>query len=215
MNPVLRVLVVDDHCIVRAGIGFLLERQAGMKVIGSVATGQEAIVGARRLRPDVIIMDLVLPDLDGIDASAHILRELPLTRIIALSACRNPEHVLRAMRAGVHGYVVKVDAPEELVRAVNAAVAGHRYVSPAIAQWFIGGVLDTSIPKSPYERLSVRERAVLRGIVAGSSSADIAQHLSLSRKTIDTYRSRMMVKLGVPNRSALIRFAIEHEMIAV
>ncbi len=213
--PAIRVLVVDDHCIVRAGIETLLEREPGMKIIGSAATGEEAISVARRLRPDVIIMDLVLPDFDGIDATIRILSELPLTRIIALSACRTPEHVLRAMRAGVRGYVVKADAGEELIRAVNAAVEGNRYLSPAITPLFTEGLVDLSAPKSLYERLSSREREVLRCIVGGSSSADIAQQLSLSRKTVDTYRSRMMVKLGVANRSALIRFAIEHEMTSV
>lgn len=211
-SPLIRILVVDDHCIVREGIEALLDKEPGMKVIGSVATGEEAILCTRRLRPDVVIMDLALPDLDGIDATRRILSEFPLTHIVALSACRTPEHVLRALRAGVQGYVVKADAGNELFRAVSAAVAGHRHVSPAITQLFADGLLDLSVPKSPYERLSVREREVLRQIVAGSSSAGIAQRLSLSRKTIDTYRSRLMVKLGVPNRSALIRFAIEHEM---
>jgi DNA-binding NarL/FixJ family response regulator len=119
------------------------------------------------------------------------------------------------MRAGVRGYVVKADAGEELIRAVNAAVEGNRYLSPAITPLFTEGLVDLSAPKSLYERLSSREREVLRCIVGGSSSADIAQQLSLSRKTVDTYRSRMMVKLGVANRSALIRFAIEHEMTSV
>ncbi|HEY0801437.1 MAG TPA: response regulator transcription factor [Steroidobacteraceae bacterium] len=215
LSPDLRILVVDDHCVVRAGIETLLERQIGMKVVGSVASGEEAIRGARRLRPDVIIMDLVLPDFDGIDATGRILSEFPFTRIIALSACRTLEHVRRAIRAGVQGYVLKADAGDELVRAVNAAVAGQRYLSPAIAPLLNDGLLDPSLPKSPYESLSIRERQVLRCVVSGASSADIALTLSLSRKTIDTYRSRMMLKLGVANRSALIRFAIEHEMTSV
>jgi DNA-binding NarL/FixJ family response regulator len=213
--PALRVLIVDDHWIVRAGIETLLDSQIGMQVVGSVSNGAEAISSARRLRPDVIIMDLMLPDFDGIDASGRILGELPDTLIVALSACRTPEHVLRAMRAGVRGYVVKADVGDDLIRAVSEAIAGHRYVSPAITPLFADGLSDTSLPKSPYERLSIREREVLRCIVAGASSADIAQRLSLSRKTVDTYRSRMMVKLGVSNRSALIRFAIEHEMTSV
>jgi DNA-binding NarL/FixJ family response regulator len=213
--PPIRVLVVDDHYFVREGLSVLLERDEGMKIVGSVATGEEAILAAHRLNPDVIIMDLVLPDLNGIDATRRIIDELPRTRIIALSACHTSEHVYRALRAGALGYVLKTAAGAELLSAVKSVTAGKHYVSPAITAQFVDGVLGATIPKSPFDRLSARERDVLRRIVAGSTSSDIAQHLSLSRKTVDTYRGRMMVKLGVANRSELIRFALEFELPAV
>jgi DNA-binding NarL/FixJ family response regulator len=211
-TPPVRVVVVDDHSVVREGLAVLLERDRGVKVVGSAATGEEAILAAHRLEPDVIIMDLVLPTLNGIDATRRIVSELPRTRIIALSAHHSSEHVYRALRAGARGYVLKTAAAAELLSAIKAVTAGELYVSPAITALFADGVLGTSIPASPFDRLSVRERDVLRCIVAGATSSDIAQHLSLSRKTVDTYRGRMMVKLGVANRSELIRCALEYEL---
>jgi DNA-binding NarL/FixJ family response regulator len=211
VSPI-RILVVDDHCVVREGLVVFLDRDDGMKVVGSAGTGEEAVLAAHRLRPDVVIMDLVLPALSGIDATRQIVSQLPQTHIIALSACHTSEHVYRALRAGVRGYVLKAAAGSELLSAIKAVTAGEQYVSPAITALFVDGVLGTSIPESPFDSLSVRERDVLRHIVAGETSSDIAQHLSLSRKTVDTYRGRMMVKLGVANRSQLIRFALEYEL---
>jgi DNA-binding NarL/FixJ family response regulator len=211
--PAIRVMVVDDHAMVREGLLALLQRQNAISVVGSVATGGEAVLGARHWGPDVIIMDLLLPDLNGIDAARRILGEFPQIRIIALSARETPKHVCRALRAGVRGYVVKAAAGSELIQAIHEVSAGKQFISPCITAKFTEGSLDMSISDSLYESLSDRERQVLRGIVAGSSSAEIAKHLSLSRKTIDTYRSRLMVKLGVSNRSALIRLAIENELI--
>jgi DNA-binding NarL/FixJ family response regulator len=208
------VLVVDDHGIVREGLISLLERQQGIRVLGSVASGQEAILAAEQLKPDVIIMDLVLPDMNGIDATQRILRFLPRVRIIVLSACHTIEHVYRALRAGACGYVVKDALGDELVHAVRTVREGKQFLSRSVAPPVADGALRYSLPKSPLESLSLREREVLHRIVAGSSSAAIAEHLSLSRKTIDTYRGRLMAKLGVGNRSALIRFAIENELTA-
>jgi DNA-binding NarL/FixJ family response regulator len=207
-----RILVVDDHAIIREGLVILLDRDAGMTVVGTVGTGEEAILAAHRLRPDVIIMDLVLPALSGIDATRQIVGELPGTRIIALSACHTSEHVYRALRAGASGYVIKTAAASELLVAIKAVVAGEQYVSPAVTSSFVGGVLPAAIGESPFDSLSARERDVLRHIVAGETSSDIAQHLSLSRKTVDTYRGRIMVKLGVASRAELIRFALEYEL---
>ncbi len=183
-----------------------------MRVVGCAATGEEALAAALRLTPDVVIMDLILPHLNGIDATRQITRELPGTHVVALSACHTPEHVYRALRAGAHGYVLKSAASAELLLAIHEVIACRNYVSPAIEELFVKGVLCTSIPRSPFDLLSARERDVLRGIVSGSTSMDIAQRLSLSRKTVDTYRGRIMTKLGVANRSKLIRFALDFEL---
>lgn len=212
--PSCGLLVVDDHGIVREGLVAMFKRQSGIQVLGSAISGAEAIVAARRLNPTIVIMDLVLPDMSGIDAAKRILKFLPLARVIMLSARHTIEHVYRALRAGALGYVVK-DAPaEELVQAVLAVREGKRYLSPQISSSLDDGATCYSLSKSPLERLSIRERDVLHRIVEGGSSTAIGQQLSLSPKTIDTYRSRLMAKLGVCNRSELIRFVIENELTA-
>jgi DNA-binding NarL/FixJ family response regulator len=215
INQPLRIVVVDDHGIVREGLMALLDRQDGMTVVGSAATGRAAILAAERLKPDVIIMDLVLPDLNGIDATQRIMQTRPLTHVIALSASHTIEHVYRAFRAGARGYVVKDAKGAELVQAVRSVSAGRQFLSARITPLPDDDLLQNRLTKTPIERLSAREREVLRHLVAGATSAIIAKQLSLSRKTVDTYRGRLMVKLGVTNRTALIRFAIENELIAL
>jgi DNA-binding NarL/FixJ family response regulator len=217
MNPELelscvRILIVDDHSIVRDGLALYIERESGMKVVGFAATGEEAVMATQRLRPDLIIMDLMLPALNGIDATRRIVSEFPNTQIIALSACHTSEQVSRALRAGARGFVLKTEAATELLRAVRMVTTGKQYISPAISALFVDGAPSMPFPKSPFELLSSREREVVQLIVAGSTSSDIAIHLSISRKTVDTYRGRIMVKLGVANRAALIRFALEYEL---
>jgi DNA-binding NarL/FixJ family response regulator len=212
-TPSCGLLVVDDHGIVREGLIAMLMRQEGMQVLGSATCGEEAILAAQRLEPTIIIMDLVLPDMSGIEATERILALLPLTRVIILSACHTIEHVYRALRAGAAGYIVKDAAAEELVHAVHAVRDGKQFLSARVTPPNAGTFCYSS-PKSPLESLSSRERDVLSRIVAGASSAAIAVQLSLSPKTIDTYRGRLMAKLGVGNRSALIRFAIENDFTA-
>ena len=206
--------MVDDHGIVCEGLAALLAAQDGIRVLGTAASGQEALQAAERLKPDIVIMDLVLPDMNGIDAMHRIFRILPLTRVIVLSASHNIEHVYRALRSGACGYVVKDAKGDELMHAVKAVRSGKQYLSPRVSPPAVDASGCYSLPKSPLERLSLRERDVLHRVVAGASSATIARHLSLSRKTVDTYRCRLMAKLGVGNRSALIRFAIENEFTA-
>lgn len=211
-----RILVVDDHGIVRDALGLLLGSNADMEIVGSAATGEEAVRAAQSLRPAIIIMDLVLPDLNGIDATRRILDEFPETRIIALSACGKAEHVRRALRSGARGYVLKAALGPELLLAVRTVAAGNQYLSPSIAALFAGATPESfGADEGPLDRLSTRERDVLRDVVAGSTSLDIARRLCLSRKTVDTYRSRIMAKLGVSNRSALIRIAMEYDLPAV
>jgi DNA-binding NarL/FixJ family response regulator len=213
-SPV-RILVVDDHEIVRDGISAVLERHPNLKVVGSVATGREAVAAATRLAPEVVVMDLMLPELSGVDATERILSQLPRTHIVILSVCHTSEHIFRALRAGAHGYVVKEAVSADLVRAVLAVIAGEQFLSSQITEAVIGGALANSTGQSPLERLSKREREVLHLTVAGVSSAKIAQRLSLSRKTVDTYRSRIMEKLGVSDLTGLIHFGIEHAMAPV
>src|SRR5580693_2174967 len=198
VSPI-EILVVDDHGIVREGLTLLLDKQGHMKVVGAAGDGKQAVFEAKRLKPDVVVMDLVLPELSGIDATLRILDALPNTRVVILSVCDTSEHVFRALRAGARGYVLKEGAGAEIACAVQAVFDGTRYLSPRITGVLIDGLIGNSSPRSPIERLSRREREVMHLTVEGASSADIAQQLSLSRKTVDTYRSRLMEKLGVEN----------------
>jgi DNA-binding NarL/FixJ family response regulator len=207
-----RVLVVDDHGIVRDGLSALLNGHSQMRVVGTAADGKAAVRAAARLMPNVIVMDLALPQLSGIDATLRILAAQPSVRIVVLSAWDTSEHVFRALRAGARGYVLKESAGAEIVQAVAAVSKGDRYLSPRLTGVLIDGLLTDQHPASPIESLSPREREVLHLTVTGASSAVIGVKLSLSRKTIDTYRSRVMAKVGVSDLAGLIRFAVAHAM---
>jgi diguanylate cyclase (GGDEF)-like protein len=176
-TPPVRILVIHDRSAVREGLSVLLERDDGMKVVGSAATGEAAVLAAQRMRPDVIIMDLALPGLSGIDATRCIVREFPQTLIVALSASRKPENVYRALRAGARGYVLNTSVGAELPRAVKAVTAGKRYVSPAVTALFVDGVLTIAIPKRRSERSSTQRRDVSSPVVDGSTNSHVAQRL--------------------------------------
>jgi DNA-binding NarL/FixJ family response regulator len=208
----IKILVVDDHGIVRDGLSALLNAQSEMRVVGNAADGKAAVRAAARLTPDVVVMDLALPQLSGIDATIRILAAQPSIRIVVLSASDTSEHVFRALRAGARGYVLKESAGAEIVQAVAAVSRGERYLSPRLTGVLIDGMLGEDGAVSPLESLSPREREVLHLTVTGASSADIGLKLSLSRKTIDTYRSRVMAKVGVSDLAGLIRFAVAHAM---
>ncbi len=214
-QPSISVVIVDAHGIVRDGVSSLLDRQERIKVVATATNGKDAVAVVAQHRPDVVVMDLVLPELSGIDATLRILDALPQTRIVVLSACGTSEHVFGALRAGARAYVLKESAGAELVRAILAVCTGGQYLSSQITGIVIDGLLSNSAACSPLEKLSAREREVLHLTVAGSSSAEIARRLCLSRKTVDTYRSRIMTKLCVPDLTALIHFSIAHAMTPV
>jgi len=202
-------MIVDDLAIVRECIRALLQRQPDMSIVGLVASGEQAVVEARRLRPDLVVMDLVLPGLSGADATLLILGSLPRARVIVLSSSREVEHVRVALRAGAHGYIVKEAVGSELAGAVAMVMSGGEYLSPQITASLQHGELNGGV-SGFWQRLTPREREVLRRTAAGISTAQIALQLSLSPKTVDSYRSRSMRKLGLANRSTLIRFAMRH-----
>jgi DNA-binding NarL/FixJ family response regulator len=206
------ILVVDDHGIVRDGLAALLSADSTMQVVGSAANGKEAVLAAERLRPDIVVMDLVLPEISGVEATLRIIAARPSARVIVLTACDTSEHVFLALRAGARGYVLKESASTEIVRAVSVVFGGERYLSPRIAGVVVESLLGGTPPHSPIERLSGREREVMHLTVTGASSAEIGKRLALSRKTVDTYRSRIMSKLDVPDLAGLIRFATAHAM---
>ncbi|MEJ0006961.1 MAG: response regulator transcription factor [Steroidobacteraceae bacterium] len=203
---------MDDHGIVRDGLTVLLNARKDMRVVGAAADGKAAVQAAAKLIPDIVVMDLALPELSGIDATIQILAAQPRIRIVILSAWDTSEHVFRALRAGASGYVLKESAGTEIVQAVATVSKGKRYLSARLTGPLIDGLLANQNAASPIESLSPREREVLHLTVTGASSAEIGARLSLSSKTIDTYRSRVMGKLGVTDLAGLIRFAVAHEM---
>ncbi|MET0282802.1 MAG: response regulator transcription factor [Steroidobacteraceae bacterium] len=206
VSPI-RVLVVDGHGIVRHGLSALLDGQSDMRVVGTAADGRAAVRAAAELNVHVVVMDLALPKLSGIDATLRILAAQSNVRIVILSAADTADQVMRAISAGARGYILKESAAAEILNAVAAVCKGERYLSPRMADLLIDAMLLGAGRSSPIDSLSPREREVLQLTVTGASSAMIGKQLSLSRKTVDTYRSRLMGKLGVPNLAGLIRFA--------
>jgi DNA-binding NarL/FixJ family response regulator len=207
------ILLADDHAIVREGLRFLLEAQPDMEVVGEVSSGRDAVRLAAELRPDVAIMDITMPGLNGIEASLQIKETCPDTGIIVLSMHSTSEHVFRALQVGAMGYLLKESAPPQVVAAVRAVHCGQRYLSPSIMDTLAEDyVHQRSIADadSPLSRLSPREREVLQLVVEGCSSAEIARIVHLSPKTVETYRSRLMAKLGVGDLISLVKFAIQH-----
>ena len=203
----IKVLLVDDHAVMREGLAALLSA-AGIDVIGTASNGREAVHLARELTPDVVVMDISMPDLNGIEAARQIRVRAPSVRVVMLSMHANREHVHQALAAGADGYVLKESAAAEVAAAVRAVAAGRRYLSPSIeaAMLEAGG----SAARGPLESLSTRERQVLQLVVEGGSSAEIARTVHLSPKTVETYRSRLMKKLGVHDVTALVKFAVQH-----
>jgi len=203
----IRVLIADDHALMREGLRALLASVADIAVVAEVGNGQEAVRRAEELKPDVVIMDIAMPVLNGIEAAGILQRACPATRIVMLSMHSSSEHVYRALDAGATGYLLKESAGAEVAAAVRSVHAGGRYLSRSIAhlvqEW---GTRDAS----PLERLSVRERQVLQLVVEGRSSAEIARIVHLSPKTVETYRSRIMTKLDVGDLPALVKFAVQH-----
>ena len=209
----IRILLADDHAVFRDSLRFLLEAQSDIKVVGDAAEGREAVRKVQNLHPDVVVMDIAMPDLNGIEATLQIRQSSPATQVVILSMYSSTEQIFRALQAGAQGYVMKESAGKEVVNAVRAVHAGRRYLSQRIADSMIDGYVrlrGTGQEKSPLENLSPREREVLQLVVEGKSSAEIAEILYLSSKTVETYRSRLMHKLGVNDLPSLVKFAIEH-----
>ena len=204
------VYLVDDHRVLRDGLRILLESQADIKVVGEAEDGKKAIEGIVKLKPNVTVMDITMPELNGIEAAQVIHETLPETGIVILSIHSDLEHIFRALQAGAQGYLLKESAGSEVISAVRAVHLGRRYLSPSIRDTVTEAYLQNHQLQSPLQLLSMREKEVLQLTVEGYSSAAIAERLALSPKTIETYRSRLMGKLGVHDLPELVRFAVKH-----
>lgn len=210
----IRVLIVDDHGVVAEGLRFVIDAQDDMEVIDCVQDSRDAVRRTSEVRPDVVLMDHAMPELNGTEATHLIHVDCPGTRIIMLSMYSDAVHVLRALQAGATGYVVKRSAAKEVVEAIRSVHRGVRYLSRQLAETVIDQVLGKTAA-DPLDRLSSRERQVLQMLVEGHAISDIAQVLSLSPKTVETYRTRVMEKLGIHDFASLVKFAIQHGITAL
>jgi DNA-binding NarL/FixJ family response regulator len=207
----IRVLIADDHGVVAEGLRFVVEAQSDMEVIDCIQDSREAVRRSIETRPDVVLIDHAMPLLNGTEA-AHLIRaRSPKTRVIILSMYSNQVHVVRALQAGATGYVVKKSAAKEVVEAIRTVYNGGRYLSKELADSVIDHVVHrTTAVTDPLASLSSRERQVLQMLAEGHAVAHIAATLSLSSKTVETYRARMMEKLDIRDFATLVKFAIQH-----
>lgn len=206
----IRVLIADDHGVVAEGLRFVVEAQADMEVIACVQDSREAVRLSIETRPDVVLIDHAMPLLNGTEATYLIRERCPETHVIILSMYSNQVHVMRALQAGATGYVVKKSAAKEVVDAIRAVHKGERYLSKELADSVIDEAVHKTASGDPLERLSSRERQVLQMLAEGHAVAHIAATLSLSPKTVETYRARMMEKLDIHDFATLVKFAIQH-----
>ena len=207
----IRVLIADDHALIRDGLRSLLAAQPDIEVVGTAANGREAVREAHRLEPSVVLMDITMPELNGIEATRQIAERCPSVKVVILSMHATVEHYYQAARAGARGYLLKESATEEVAAAIRSVHVGKRFVSTRIAETF-QTKLDAT---SPIDSLSRREREILQLVAEGQSSAEIATLISISPKSVDTYRSRLMQKLGLHGLCDMVKFAIRHGLTTV
>ena len=204
------IVLADDHHVVRQGLRALLEAEPGFSVVAEAADGLAAADLVERLKPNVLVLDLMMPRLGGLEVARQVRRRSPQTRVVVLSMHANEAYVLEALRNGVAGYVLKESTAADLVQAVREAVAGRRYLSPPLSERAIELYVQKAQATLPdiYETLTSREREVLHLVAEGYSNADIAARLSITRRTAETHRARVMRKLGLHNQAELIRYAL-------
>ena len=206
----IRVLIADDHGVVAEGLRFVVEAQPDMDVIDCIQDSREAVRRSIEARPDVVLIDHAMPVLNGSEAAYLIRERCPETRVIILSMYSNQVHVVRALQAGATGYVVKKSAAKEVVDAIRTVHKGGRYLSNELADSVIDHIVHKTASVDPLQSLSSRERQVLQMLAEGHAVAHIAATLSLSSKTVETYRARMMEKLDIRDFASLVKFAIQH-----
>lgn len=211
----IRVVLVDDHSIVRQGLRYLLEEQPDIMVIGDCENGMQALGLARRMQPQVLVVDLMMPDLGGLDLIPLVRQSCPATQVVVLSMYNNVAYVAEALRRGAIGYVVKEADIGELVSAVRAGAAGVRYLSPGIDEAAVVDYMRLASESTVdlLETLTRREREVFDLVIRGHSNADIAERLMLGRRTVETHRANMMRKLNLESQADVIRFALRRGLL--
>jgi DNA-binding NarL/FixJ family response regulator len=218
MKTKIRVFLADDHAIIRDGLTYILEAQNDITVVGDAADGEIAIEKIKHLVPDVVLMDISMPILNGIETTRIVTTKCPSVKVVILSIFATSEYIHRALRSGARGYVLKESASKEVVEAIRQVHTGHRYLSSKIMDAVVNDYIadENTLPgKSPIETLSPREQRVLQLVVEGRTSAEISKILHLSAKTIETYRSRIMNKLKINDMAGLVKFTIRHGITSV
>lgn len=205
------IVLADDHHVVRQGLRSLLEAEPDFSVVGEASDGLETAQLVERLQPDVLVLDLMMPGLNGLEVTRQVGQRSPQTHVVILSMHANEAYVLEALQAGAAAYVVKESTSAELVRAVREAVAGRRYLSPPLSERAIEAYMQKaeSAALDPYETLTAREREVLHLAAEGHNNAEIADRLFISRRTVETHRANLMRKLGLRSQTDLIRYALQ------
>jgi DNA-binding NarL/FixJ family response regulator len=213
----IKVVLADDHAIVRDGLRALLEAKPGISVVGDASDGKQVLSQVNELQPDIVVMDILMPELNGIEATKRILESSPQVRVIILSMLGTADHVFRAVQAGVRGFLLKESAGREVVDAVEAVYSGDMYFSRPITNTLVNDYMQMrqETEADTIEKLSLRENEILCLVVEGKTSAEIGRDLHLSPKTVESYRSRIMQKLGVSDLSELIKYAIKHGLISL
>jgi len=208
-----RVLIVDDHAVVRSGLRLLLAAEEGIEPVGEAGTAREGLFQARALKPDVILLDVVMPDQTGIEVLPQLVHENPQAKILVLSMQDDPHYVREAFAAGASGYVLKEAADAEVVEAIREVARGGRYVHPELGARLVAAEVD-ELRREADDPLSEREREVLRLLALGHTNQEIAKMLYISVRTAETHRAHIMQKLGLQTRAELVRHAIERGLLA-
>jgi len=213
----IRVLLADDHALVLAGIRALVEELGGVQIVAEANNGRDAVALVKQLKPDLVIMDISMKDLNGIEATAQIKAEMPATRVLILSMHTTEDFVRRAIKAGASGYLVKDSAPLDLKLAIAAVLRDEIYLSPRVSRHVVSGFLDgTSLRnESSIDALTARQREILQLIAEGKSTKEIAYKLNVSIKTVETHRAALMQRLDIHDVAGLVLYAVRHGLISV
>lgn len=212
----IRILLVDDHTILRAGLKMMLNAQPDMEVVGEAQDGRQAIHEVQRLQPDVILMDITMPDMNGIEATRQVKKILPDAKVLVLTMHENDEYVFQALRAGASGYMLKEAADTELISALHVVQNGQFYLSPAAQSVMVGDYLQRvkiGEEKDSYSVLTEREREILKLVAEGYTNNQIAERLVISPKTVDTHRTHIMDKLNLHSRAELVKYAMRRGLL--
>ena len=214
-KQIIKVLVADDHPVVRKGVQICLAKQEKIRVVGEAVDGDEALRKARELSPDVVLMDISMPGMNGLAVTEVLRKEAPDMKVLILSVHSNKEYIFRVIQAGAHGYVSKEAPPEELLRAIESVHEGEPHFSEDIARAALNEFVNTGGKKEPFAQLTVREREVLVLIAEGQSNKEIADRLGIGVRTIETHRERIMRRLNIHSVAGLTKYAIANGLVSL